>query len=426
VKSSLARRIFLSIFAIGVINVLVTLIAIEYIYEDMEDTILRLELAEERQYLEQRIDGPQVQHWNTALLTAVYVPQGVTPVPPELPELFDQRPVPFSAEVDIGDKTYLISIEPTVDPPGILYIAQDITLLEDREDFMQIRIALLCFGMLALGLVLARHGTARVLRPLRELTGEIRAIAPGTSIDRIRGAYTEQELAEIARTLNEMLAALDDYVRREKSLVSLASHELRTPLAVIAGALDVIDRRGTLAEADRRTLQRIRQATDEMHSDVAALLKLARRSDADESTRVDLSACVADVVTEIETSMPEAAGRITHDWQEGSAIIVADPALARMLLRNLLQNAARHTRGHIHVRGEPGRLTISDAGPGLPAEVRERMAATDFTRQVPEDGLGLFIVRLICERLAWRLRVVSGAGSGSVFELEFGTRARSL
>lgn len=415
---SLARRIFLTIFAIGAINVLVTLIAVEYIYEDMEDTILSLELAEERAFLEQRIDGSEVRRWNSALLTAIYVPDGATT---ELPPLLSDRPVPFSAEVADGDKSWLISVERTPGPPGVLYIAQDITLLEDREDFMQWAIALLCTGMLVLGLALARHGTARVLRPLHELTGEIRRIEPGTAMDRIRGDYAERELAEIAATLNHMLEALDAYVKREKSLVSLASHELRTPLAVIAGALDVIERRAAFGEADRRTLERIRLAADEMQSDVTALLALARRSDSAASETADLATCLEHVIAEIESSVPGAAGRIVPGQRCAPTRVRADPALVRMLLRNLVQNAVRHTRGQVRVDIEATRLTVSDDGDGLPAHVRERLSAPQSSRQLPEDGLGLFIVRLICERLGWSYRALDRAPLGTVFELAWGT-----
>lgn len=415
---SLARRIFLTIFAIGAINVLVTLIAVEYIYEDMEDTILSLELAEERAFLERRIDAAEVRRWNSALLTAIYVPDGEAA---ELPPLLSDRPVPFSAEVADGDKSWLISVEHASDPPGVLYIAQDITLLEDREDVMQLAIALLCTAMLLLGLLLARHGTARVLRPLRELTGEIRRIEPGTAIDRIRGEYAERELSEIAATLNHMLEALDAYVKREKSLVSLASHELRTPLAVIAGALDVIERRGAAGEPDRRTLERIRLAADEMQSDVTALLALARRSESRESETADLAACLEHVIAEIEASVPGAAGRIVCGHSCAPARVRADPALVRMLVRNLVQNAVRHTRGQVRVDIEATRLTVSDSGDGLPAHVRKRLSEPQSSRQLPEDGLGLFIVRLICERLGWRYRTFDSAPLGTVFELGWGT-----
>ncbi|MDX5364169.1 MAG: HAMP domain-containing protein, partial [Pseudazoarcus pumilus] len=249
---SLARRIFRIIFAIGAINVAVTMVATEFIYEDVEDTILSLELAQEREFIEGRIEGEDVYVWKTALLTAFYVPDGKRF--DELPALFAGRPVPFSAEVIEGNKSYLISIERAGRHPGVLYLAQDISILEDREDFVQIATALLCAGMLLLGLLLARHGTRRVVRPLHTLTQDIRRIEPGSRIARIESAYSDQELAEIASTLNELLGALDAYIRREKSLISLASHELRTPVAVIAGALDVLEQRDSLGEADRRTL----------------------------------------------------------------------------------------------------------------------------------------------------------------------------
>src|SRR5690606_4205744 len=133
-RASLARRIFRIIFAIRAINVFVTMVAIEFIYEDVADTIPSLEMAEERAFIERRSAEPAPQTWHTALLSALYVPDGATDV--ELPHLFRNRPVPFSAEVMDGEKSYLISIDRTASPPGVLYMAQDISILEDREDFM--------------------------------------------------------------------------------------------------------------------------------------------------------------------------------------------------------------------------------------------------------------------------------------------------
>ena len=417
-SSSLARRIFRIIFAIGAINVIVTMVAIEYIYEDVEDTVLRLELAEERGFIERRIAGPRVQRWNTALLSALYVPDGTTL--DELPPLFRGRSIPFSAEVRDGGVSWLISIERTIDPPGVLYLAQDISILEDREDFMQIAIALLCAGMLLFGLLLARHGTQRLVRPLETLTRDIRRIEPGSRINRIESAYDDRELAEIARTLNELLGALDEYVRREKSLVSLASHELRTPVAVIAGALDVLEQRASLGDADRRTLARIRSATDEMRSDVDALLQLARRHDGqDKSSQIDLARCAAEVVADIEACTPDAGPRILCNAPAEPVRVLADPALVRMLLRNLIQNAVRHTRKHVEVRISAEELNIRDEGEGLPAHARTRLSEPSGAETVPEDGLGLFIVRLICERLGWRITAESTAGSGTIITLDF-------
>jgi signal transduction histidine kinase len=416
--TSLTRRIFRIIFAIGAINVIVTMIAIEYIYEDVEETILSLELAEERAFIERRIVDARVQTWNTALLSAVYVPDGHET--DDVPPLFAGRSVPFSAEVIDGSKSYLISVERTTRPPGVLYLAQDISLLEDREDFMQVAIALLCAGMLLLGLLLARQGTQRVVRPLHTLTGDIRRIEPGSQINRIESAYGDLELAEIASTLNELLGALDEYIRREKSLVSLASHELRTPLAVIAGALDVLEHRNSLGDADRRTLTRIRRATDEMRCDVDVLLKLARRNSGnDDSGPIDLVLCVGEVIADLEAFSPDTSRRIICMPPTPPERLIADRALVRMLLRNLIQNAVRHTREQVEITIEPERMIIRDHGEGLSSEARARLGEPSSRQSVPEGGLGLFIVRLICERLGWRIIADDSGLSGTVIELRF-------
>ncbi|THF61567.1 HAMP domain-containing sensor histidine kinase [Pseudothauera rhizosphaerae] len=415
-KASLSRRLFRTIFAVGLINVLVTLIAVEFIYEDMEDTILRLELAQERAYLEQGIGEAGRQGWHSSLLTAVYHPDGATD---ELPEIFRGRPVPFSAEVMIGDKTYLISIERTANRAGVLYLAQDISLLESREDVMQVGMTLLGLCMLLLCFALARVGTRRIAGPLHGLSRHIAHIHPGTAFTRITAHYDDEELADIAATLNHLLDTLEAYVQREKSLVSLASHELRTPVAVIAGALDVLEQRNSLGEADRRTVARIRRAADEMRADVETLLKLARRSGADdEAEDVALTESVREVVTELESGAPEHAGRITCYATGPAPTVQADPALVRMLLRNLIQNAIRHTPDRVNIHIGADSLRIVDTGAGLPEHVRARLA-DGSDRRVPEDGLGLFIVRLICERLQWRLEIRRSDEGGTVLELLF-------
>lgn len=421
-SASLARRIFRIIFTIGMINVFVTLIATEIIYEDVESTILRLELAEERQFIERKIEGSRIETWEAALLKGVFVPDGMELQ--HFPEIFSGRTAPLSAEVEIGQKTYLISIDRTHAANGVLYLAQDISILEDREDLVQLTIIFLGISMLIIGLLLARQGTRRLVQPLLLLSREIARIHPETTLHRIESTYHDLELAEIARTLNNLLDALDQYVKREKALVSLASHELRTPVAVIAGALDVLEQRDSLGAADRRTLTRIRRAADEMRNDVDALLKLARRQTGrEEIVSVDVAACIGEVIADIEAFAPGTNRRIVCLPPPHPVRVSADPALVRMLVRNLIQNAVRHTRGAIEIDIGPTRLRIRDHGEGLPEEARARLDA-NTTPAVPEDGLGLFIVRLICERLGWSIHADANSGSGTIVELDFHDRAR--
>lgn len=416
-KATLARRLFRTIFAIGLLNVLVTLVAVEIAYEDVEETILQRELALERGFLEAQIEEPVERSWSTALLLAIYLPDGQDSA--SLPELFRGREIPFSAEVDIGPKTYLISIERTATPPGVLYLAQDITLMESREDVLQLGIALFALLVLGVVLLLARIGTRRIVAPLEDLTRHIARIRPGTPFARIQTAYRDAELSDIADTLNRLLDALDAYVQREKSLVSLASHELRTPVAVIAGALDVLEQRNTLGGADRGTVARIRRAADEMRADVEALLKLARRADEEEQVEeVDLAAALGELLDQLESAVPDQHARLQVHGAGPAPTVSADPALVRMLLRNLLQNALRHTAGAVRIELGARSLSIADEGEGLPAHVKARLGSRD-DRQVPEDGLGLFIVRLICERLGWLLQIRRSDAGGTVLDLLF-------
>ena len=417
-NSSISRRLFRTIFAISLANVIVTLVAVEFIYEDVENTILRQELARERGFFESQIVGDQAQSWQTALITALYIPDGQSNK--NMPEIFRDREAPTSAEVALLDKTYLLSIERVRQPAGLLYIAQDITLMEDREDVLQVGIVILALVMLLIGFLSARVGTRLIVQPLKKLTRHIAQITPGSRFARIEKSYKDEELFKIVETLNQLLAALDTYVKREKLLVSLASHELRTPVAVIIGALDVLEQRSSLGDADAKTVARIRRAADDMRSDIEALLKLARRADPgqDETSDLDMVANVQWAIREIEQVSPEQQRRILFKSAPPFPVVRADEKLLRMLLRNLLQNAIKHTRGDILLDLAPGHLTISDQGAGLPDHVKARWQNQE-DQDIPEGGLGLFIVRLICERLGWVLRIDRSGPEGTVLNLVF-------
>ncbi|MDF0752003.1 HAMP domain-containing histidine kinase [Marinobacter sp. 71-i] len=418
-KGSLSGRLFRTMLLIGIINAAITMVATELIYEDIEETSLTIGLADERAYFEERIAGDEVASWSSALLTAFFVPEGEENV--ELPHMFRGRPVPYAAEVDLEDETYLLSIAPTESVPGVLYLAQDISILENREDwFQEVGFVVFVVGMLAISLIIARLGSTRIIRPLQNLSSQIRKIQPDSSFKRIPAHYADEELNEIARVLNDLLKALDTYVRREKALVSLASHELRTPIAVISGALDVIDQRSPADPTNRKTLDRIRQATDKMQADVDALLKLAHRASGhDKADVVDLEVCARRVVTELENSAPQYVGRVKQAVTRHPATIEADQTLVHMLMRNLVQNALRHTQGLVYIGIEDDRLSISDAGEGLPSHVRARLDGNNDEQSVPADGLGLFIVRLICERLKWRLHVSHSGNKGTNIQIVF-------
>jgi len=417
-KSSLSRRVFWAMLSVGMLNAVITLVTTELVYEDIEDTNLTIGLAEERAFFEQSLQPGRAEHWQTALLTALYVPDTATSI--ELPHQFQGRPVPFASEVDLGEETYLISIGRTQDDSGVIYLAQDITVMENREDLMQeIGFILFIGAMTLLSLILARFGSQRVIDPLRNLAGQIRELRPGRPMNPVRVNSTDRELKDIAHVLNDLLEALNSHLQREKALISLASHELRTPIAVISGALDVIENRGTFGQDNQKTIGRIRYATQKMQADIDALLHLAHRPAQPGTDRVDLADSVLAVINELEASNEQYVNRIILEKTQSGHTVVADPALVRMLIRNLIQNALRHTRGKVTVMLNEEQLRVVDDGPGLPAPIRRRLHDQTSASPVPEDGLGLFIVKLICDRLDWHLETTERTESRAGISVTF-------
>lgn len=415
-RPSLARRAFRTVAVVLGINVLVTFVAVELIADKFEVTLLHRELAQEVQAMKGQISGPRVQTLRTALVTALYVPDGE--VTGALPPIFVGRAPPFAGEVELGTRTYLVLLERVADPPGVLHMALDISFLEDHERWMQQMTLAVGAAMLVFGLLLARIGARRVVQPLQRLNRAIGGLRPDRPLEAVLTGFEDRELAEIAQAVDQLLKTLDGHAKREKELVSLASHELRTPVAVIAGALDVLARRATLCDEDARTVARIQRATDGMRADIEALLAVARpagpRHSAEAAVPVDLAASARNVIGALEDASPTDAGRARLSVVEPAPAVAADPALVRMLLRNLIQNAMRHTREVVDVEVGPEGVIISDRGPGLPPPVLEQLAAH---RGAPESGLGLFIVRLTCERLGWRLDVRRSDAGGTVLAL---------
>ena len=261
-----------------------------------------------------------------------------------------------------------------------------------------------CFVVLAAG-ILAWTFTARVLQPLREITGTARRLSIESMGERIGEVRTKDELAELAETFDDMLDRLQAAFDAQRHFVANASHELRTPLAVIRTELDV-----TLADehADEAELRRmagvVRDATERAERLVGSLLLLARTDGAGLVARepVDLAVIVASAWRAVRA---EAGKRgIRTEFATQGAATFGDPALLERIAGNLLENAVRHNvdGGWLDVVTQAGPqwsvLRVRSSGGLLdPAAVPElfepfRRAGVARTARTGA-GLGLSIVR---------------------------------
>ncbi|MCX4577584.1 HAMP domain-containing histidine kinase [Streptomyces sp. NBC_01571] len=257
--------------------------------------------------------------------------------------------------------------------------------------------------------------TRRALRPVEGIRSEMAAITASEDLARrVPVPDTQDEVAGLARTTNETLAALETSVERQRRFVADASHELRSPIASLRTQLEVgaahpelLDVTGAVEDTVR--LQRL-----------AADLLLLARLDAGErpsGTRFDLTALAREEVSRRPGVTVEGA----------SAEVVGSRGQLVRLLGNLLDNARRHARSRVAVtlrtEGPWAVLEVADDGAGVPADDRERI----FERFVRLDearsrddggaGLGLAIARDVALRHGGTLTVGEARGGGALFTL---------
>ncbi|MFB6436743.1 ATP-binding protein [Streptomyces sp. NPDC056411] len=258
--------------------------------------------------------------------------------------------------------------------------------------------------------------TRRALRPVEGIRSEMAAITASTDLSRrVPEPAARDEIARLARTTNETLAALESSVERQRRFVADASHELRSPIASLRTQLEVGEQHPELldvpgAVADTVRLQRL----------AADLLLLARldAGEAPAAAPVDLAALVREECAQrVGDRVPVRLGELA-----GLEVAGSRGQLGRVL-GNLLDNAQRHAAGGVEVAvvraGAWAVLRVEDDGPGVPEEERERI----FERFVRLDeararddggaGLGLAIARDVAVRHGGTLSVREGA----VFEL---------
>lgn len=234
------------------------------------------------------------------------------------------------------------------------------------------------------------------LRPVREMTGHITAIAPGDFDRRLPVRAPPDELDTLAEQFNLLLERLAVARARNQRFLAQAAHQLRTPLTVIRGETGLgLDRPRTQDEY-RDLLRRVSLAAEQMTHRVEDLFLLAQAEAGDHpalTDRVDLDGLVLDCV-DMMRGRAGALGRRLELATMDHAEVRGNEMLLREGVMELLENACRHGAGGQPIRvatlrqNGVARITIASDGGPLP----ERPAAP-ASRE--DQGLGLSIVRWI-------------------------------
>jgi signal transduction histidine kinase len=314
---------------------------------------------------------------------------------------------------DLAEIGYRVAVRAVrSEPVGDIHVlyARPLSAVDHTLNRVRFLLLLGVLGGAVLALLAGLFVARRAMRPITELTEAAREIERTRDPSRrLPFPEAEDEVAELARTLDGMLAALDasraeteSMLVRQREFIADASHELRTPLTSVLANLELLSEELAGEQAD--TAHAALRSTRRMRRLVGDLLLLAR---------ADAKRTQPQRPTDLGAVLVEAAGELEPVADGHELLVDAEPAtvsgtrddLHRLTL-NLLENAIRHTPPGTHIRASTAAvdgaavLTVQDDGPGIPPELEQRVFER-FVRGVRDggrgSGLGLAIVRAVVE-----------------------------
>lgn len=334
-----------------------------------------------------------------------------------------------STDITFDDEVRVAGARATIggEPVTVITLTTTDSLNQINETFSR----LLLIGVpviLLLACVTVWLVVGRALRPVERIRRTVTEITAADLARRVPEPATRDEIGDLARTMNAMLARLEDSATRQRRFVADASHELRSPLAAIRTTLEV-----ALAHPDSapwpEIARRAARQSERLETLVRELLLLARGDDrhlVERRRPVNLGRLVEDVRA---TSVPgQVSVEIDRAGAGDSAVrVIGDPEQLARMVRNILDNAIRHARRTVVVSvtragSEPDTavVTVADDGPGVPAAERERVFDR-FVRLDPSrersagsTGLGLAIAKEIAVAHAGHIIIGEAPGGGAL------------
>lgn len=281
--------------------------------------------------------------------------------------------------------------------------------------------------LLMLLVTLLYYGTRRLIAPVTALKQGIERIGAGDLQHRIQ-LERRDELGELSYSINKMADEIQGMLEAKRQLLLAISHELRTPLTRAKVSTEMIE--------DETGRSRLHRDLNQMEQLIAELLESERLSDRHQTLkleRLDLVSLVNDLNWE-----QFADRNIGLHLPDSPVWVELDNARIRLMLRNLIDNALRHTpegRPPVEVclnrQAEQVSVVVKDYGAGIAPEHLPHLTEPFYRadpsrrRQTGGYGLGLYLCRMIAEAHGGTLEISSGNGVGTRVSFIFPLKSRS-
>lgn len=355
------------------------------------------------------------------------------PSPPTLLARLREGAIVVETVPDVGGEPVRVVSLPLQVGGNFRYVVQVGTSFRPALAFLHSARLLFLGGSAAILAAVALIGaflTKGALRPIDRIVAMARRIGESNLRQRLPHPGTADEVGRLAITLNEMLDRIERSIESQRRFTADASHEMRSPLSRLRSELEIALRRPR-APADYEAV--VRSALEEVErlSRLTEELLILARLDAGERSEAPanptpVTPLLEDELKRLEPQAEERRITITLEGTPGLSVDVAPDAL-RLVVANLLQNAVKFSPsgGQVTVRmlrqGTQCLLAVSDTGPGIPLEERERIfdrfyrECSSRSPDIPGVGLGLAISRAVVEAHGGTIAVDSLPGSGATF-----------
>ena len=279
---------------------------------------------------------------------------------------------------------------------------------------------------------ISHYRTERIRKDGKRLTISVTISPVRDSAGTVVGA------SAIARDITEQEQAVQKALRTRDEFISIATHELRTPLTIVFARLQLLERRigrpGYEHDGLRNDLAIVRKGADKLRSLVDRLMDVSRIR----SGRIDLDLAPTDVITlarNLALELAETTGREIAVQGPASSRdpVRVDPVRIEEVLTNIIDNAIKYAPADkpidLELADEPTRIrvAVSDRGPGIPAEDRDRIFEPflRLSTQTRGVGLGLHIAREIMNLHGGSLTVAERPGGGTTFAITLPKKSTS-
>ncbi len=315
---------------------------------------------------------------------------------------------------------------------NIGYLTIGISQEESSSVLHNLFIVLCCtYVILVLILYIIMYYVAsKAIKPVQQLINSALLINESNINSRLPLPKNKDEIYKLATTFNELLNRIEKSMQQQKQFTADASHEMRTPLTIIKGTLEVLLRKQRTPEQYEQKIDEVITQTDRLSLLFDQLLQLARAESNNTIIKKESIKLKEKIEQIIKTNdlLLNKHNHVSYNIPE-DCLIVADSALLNRVLENIISNAIKYNTPNGNVFFEWNKKTnsllIKDEGIGISKEqlpyLFNRFYRADNSRSsaIQGNGLGLSIIKRLCELQLINISVESTENKGTTFTLQF-------